>query len=62
MPDNTVQMTVRLPAELARKLKSVAALNGKTIQQTMIGFAESYVGGFESTQARELAEAIEAAR
>ena len=62
MPEGTTQITVRIPADLARRLKAAAAMNGETITGAMERIARSYIRDMDSQQARELAEAIEAAR
>lgn len=55
-----VQLSTRVPEPLARRFKSCAAGDGKTIQEILTKAIDEYLASRESGQARELAEAMAA--
>lgn len=56
-----VLISIRLPEELARRLKSAAALNGESMQDVLTRKVDEYLAE-DCTQARELAAAVSEAR
>lgn len=44
------QLTVRMPADLHRRLKALAARQGKSVQEIVVGLSESYVRRYESSE------------
>lgn len=42
------QLSVRLPSDLVRRLKSVAAREGKTVTEIIEGFVSAYVAAREA--------------
>ena len=62
MPKDRIQISIRLPRDLARRLKSKAALAGVSIQDIFEDSATQYLAAHESTQAKDFAASIEAAR
>lgn len=58
MADDRLQVAIRLPEEKARKLKSIAAMGGRSIQDILSGAVDDYLALHDSGQAREMREAL----